>query len=65
VGFVVVKVALGQVFSEYFGFPCQCLASSDFLSYAYNFEAKNEVYMSLRLSSIRRGVYAPRNLELG
>jgi hypothetical protein len=24
VGFVVDKVALGQVFSEYFGFPCQC-----------------------------------------
>jgi hypothetical protein len=23
VGFVVVKVALGKVFSEYFGFPCQ------------------------------------------
>jgi hypothetical protein len=23
VGFVVNKVALGQVFSEYFGFPCQ------------------------------------------
>jgi hypothetical protein len=23
VGFVVDKVALGQVFSEYFGFPCQ------------------------------------------
>jgi hypothetical protein len=23
VGFVVVKVALGQVFFEYFGFPCQ------------------------------------------
>jgi hypothetical protein len=22
-GFVVDKVALGQVFSEYFGFPCQ------------------------------------------
>jgi hypothetical protein len=25
VGFVVGKVALGQVFSEYFGFPCQFL----------------------------------------
>jgi hypothetical protein len=25
VGFVVVKVAVGQVFSEYFGFPCQSL----------------------------------------
>jgi hypothetical protein len=25
VGFVVNKVALGQVFSEYFGFPCQSL----------------------------------------
>jgi hypothetical protein len=25
VGFVVDKVALGQVFSEYFGFPCQFL----------------------------------------
>jgi hypothetical protein len=25
VGFVVNKVALGQVFSEYFGFPCQFL----------------------------------------
>jgi hypothetical protein len=25
VGFVVDKVALGQVFSEYFGFPCQLL----------------------------------------
>jgi hypothetical protein len=25
VGFVVYKVALGQVFSEYFGFPCQSL----------------------------------------
>jgi hypothetical protein len=24
VGFVVDKVALGQVLSEYFGFPCQC-----------------------------------------
>jgi hypothetical protein len=24
VGFVVDKVALGQVFSEYFDFPCQC-----------------------------------------
>jgi hypothetical protein len=23
VGFLVEKVALGQVFSEYFGFPCQ------------------------------------------
>jgi hypothetical protein len=23
VGFVVDKAALGQVFSEYFGFPCQ------------------------------------------
>jgi hypothetical protein len=23
VGFVVDKMALGQVFSEYFGFPCQ------------------------------------------
>jgi hypothetical protein len=28
VGFVVNKVALGQVFSEYFGFPCQFLSSS-------------------------------------
>jgi hypothetical protein len=25
VGFVVDNVALGQVFSEYFGFPCQSL----------------------------------------
>jgi hypothetical protein len=25
VGFVVDKLALGQVFSEYFGFPCQSL----------------------------------------
>jgi hypothetical protein len=25
VGFMVDKVALGQVFSEYFGFPCQSL----------------------------------------
>jgi hypothetical protein len=25
VGFVVAKVALEQVFSEYFGFPCQSL----------------------------------------
>jgi hypothetical protein len=25
VGFMVDKVALGQVFSEYFGFPCQYL----------------------------------------
>jgi hypothetical protein len=25
VGYVVDKVALGQVFSEYFGFPCQSL----------------------------------------
>jgi hypothetical protein len=25
VGFVVDEVALGQVFSEYFGFPCQSL----------------------------------------
>jgi hypothetical protein len=25
VGFVVDKVALGKVFSEYFGFPCQSL----------------------------------------
>jgi hypothetical protein len=25
VGFVVDKVTLGQVFSEYFGFPCQSL----------------------------------------
>jgi hypothetical protein len=25
VGFVVAKVALGEVFSEYFGFPCQAL----------------------------------------
>jgi hypothetical protein len=25
VGFVVDRVALGQVFSEYFGFPCQYL----------------------------------------
>jgi hypothetical protein len=24
-GFVVEKAALGQVFSEYFGFPCQSL----------------------------------------
>jgi hypothetical protein len=24
-GFVVDKVALGQIFSEYFGFPCQSL----------------------------------------
>jgi hypothetical protein len=23
VGFMMIKVALGQVFSEYFGFPCQ------------------------------------------
>jgi hypothetical protein len=30
VGFVVDKVALGQVFSEYFGFPCQ----SSFHQYA-------------------------------
>jgi hypothetical protein len=27
VGFVVDKVALGQVFSEYFGFPCQSFHS--------------------------------------
>jgi hypothetical protein len=26
-GFVVDKVALGQVFSEYFGFPCQSPSS--------------------------------------
>jgi hypothetical protein len=30
VGFVVDKVALGQVFSEYFGFPCQ----SSFTNYS-------------------------------
>jgi hypothetical protein len=28
VGFVVDKVALGQVFSEYFGFPCQFYSTS-------------------------------------
>jgi hypothetical protein len=27
VGFVVEKAALGQVFSEYFGFPCQSVAA--------------------------------------
>jgi hypothetical protein len=32
VGFVVDKVALGQVFSEYFGFPCQ----SSFHQLLYN-----------------------------
>jgi hypothetical protein len=32
VGFVVDKVALGQVFSEYFGFPCQ----SSFQQLLYN-----------------------------
>jgi hypothetical protein len=32
VGFVVDKVALGQVFSEYFGFPCQ----SSFHQLIYN-----------------------------
>jgi hypothetical protein len=26
VGFVVDKAALGQVFSDYFGFPCQSLS---------------------------------------
>jgi hypothetical protein len=30
VGFVVGKVALGQVFSEYFGFPCANLYSTNF-----------------------------------
>jgi hypothetical protein len=37
VGFVVDKVALGQVFSEYFGFPCQFsfqrLLHNHYLSY--------------------------------
>jgi hypothetical protein len=28
VGFVVDKAALGQVFSEYFGFPCQSISPS-------------------------------------
>jgi hypothetical protein len=28
VGFVVDKVALGQVFSEYFGFPCKIFIPS-------------------------------------
>jgi hypothetical protein len=32
VGYVVDKVALGQVFSEYFGFPCQ----SSFHQYLHN-----------------------------
>jgi hypothetical protein len=31
VGFVVDKVALGQVFSEYFGFPCQNHSSANFI----------------------------------
>jgi hypothetical protein len=30
VGFVVDKVALGQVFSEYLGFPCHNLHSTNF-----------------------------------
>jgi hypothetical protein len=30
VGFVVDKVALGQVFSEYFCFPCQIIHPSDY-----------------------------------
>jgi hypothetical protein len=29
VGFVVDKVAMGQVFSEYFGFPCQSFFSTN------------------------------------
>jgi hypothetical protein len=29
VGFVVDKVALGQVFSKYFGFPCQSFHSTN------------------------------------
>jgi hypothetical protein len=32
VGFVVDKVALGQIFFEYFGFPCQ----SSFHQFLYN-----------------------------
>jgi hypothetical protein len=28
VGFVLDKVALGQVFSEYFGFPCQSFSTN-------------------------------------
>jgi hypothetical protein len=31
VGFVVVNVALGQVFSKYFGFPCQSLFTKFFI----------------------------------
>jgi hypothetical protein len=30
VGFVVDKVASGQVFSEYFGFPCKTIHSTNF-----------------------------------
>jgi hypothetical protein len=30
VGFVVDKVASGQVFSEYFGFPCKTVHSTNF-----------------------------------
>jgi hypothetical protein len=36
VGFVVDKVALGQVFSEYFGFPCQSSFHERFCDIAYN-----------------------------
>jgi hypothetical protein len=39
VGFVVDKVALGQVFSEYFGFPCQ----STFYQFLHNGEGKENI----------------------
>jgi hypothetical protein len=39
VGFVVDKVALGQVFSEYFGFPCH---SFHHILHPYNHPAQEQ-----------------------
>jgi hypothetical protein len=36
VGFVMDKVALGQVFSEYFGFPCQNHSFNQLLHHHHN-----------------------------
>jgi hypothetical protein len=37
VGFVVDKVALGQVFSDYFGFPCQSFYFTNFSTVAITY----------------------------
>jgi hypothetical protein len=52
VGFVVDKVALGQDFSEYFGFPCQSLFHQFLVPGFFTSQRLHEEFGELLLSAL-------------